>query len=136
LKSIYYDARSEKHQISGKYVLGKHPLVLTIHLARFEVLTAVLLKLPNSGTCCCVVGMVLAFPDVQIGIMPFIYRSNFECLILKIKMLTFGLLNGYKIYSGLVFSSRVVSSIELQAYKCFYLFFEVPLKQYVSILFL
>jgi hypothetical protein len=68
---------------SGKHVLRKHPLVLTIHLARFEVLTSVLLKLPNYGMCCCVLGLVLAVPDVQINIMPFIYRSDFDCLILK-----------------------------------------------------
>jgi hypothetical protein len=49
---------------SGKHVLRKHSLVLTIHLARYEVFTAVLLKLPNSGMCCCVDGMVLAIPDV------------------------------------------------------------------------
>ena len=115
---------------SGKHVLRKHPLVLTIHLARFEVITSVLLKLPNSGMCCCVVGMVHAVPDVQTNIMPFICRSNFDYLILKVKMLTFGLLNGYEIYPGLVFSSRVVSGIELQAYKFFYLFFEVLLTQY------
>jgi hypothetical protein len=57
----------QKQYQSGKHVLRKQPLVLTIHFARFYVPTAVLLKLPTSGTCCCVIGVVLAVSDISNG---------------------------------------------------------------------
>ena len=50
--------------------------MLTNHLARSEVLTEVLLKLPTSETCCCVVWVVhVQFLMFQITIPHFIYSG-------------------------------------------------------------
>ena len=83
----------------------------SIHIARFDVLTAASLKFSTSGTCCCFIGVVLAVYDVSNEHSAFIYKSSFDFLILKGKDLTFGLMTGNKIYPELVFSSTVVSGI-------------------------
>jgi glyoxylate utilization-related uncharacterized protein len=77
----------------GKHVVRKHPLVLTNQLARFEVLTAMLLKFPSSGVHSFFVQVVLVVSDGSNKCSAFIYRSNFAFLILKAKTLNFWNMN-------------------------------------------